>query len=155
MTDPAQLFHPDAERQPDGSVIVTFRASGMDWLVRRVLEYGAEAEAVGHNGESLKMERSRAMKPATFGVARIPTRSVRNGTPSICSAGTQAQEPGCGWRDSNSHGLSPTPLRTKRVYQFRHTRYRGTLTRPVTATPCSQWIVPLAATTCCDKREQW
>jgi len=47
VTDPAQLFHPDAERQPDGSVIVTFRASGMDWLVRRVLE-----EEIGRLGRS-------------------------------------------------------------------------------------------------------
>ncbi len=37
----------DGEPQPDGSVIVTFTVSSMDWLVRRVLEYGADAEVVG------------------------------------------------------------------------------------------------------------
>lgn len=72
VTDPAELFrpdlgrldavrvrfsprvsrwvrerYPDAEPQPDGAVIVTFRASSMDWLVRRVLEYGPDAEVVG------------------------------------------------------------------------------------------------------------
>ena len=39
--------YPDSEPQPDGSVIVTFQASSMDWLVRRVLEYGPDAEVVG------------------------------------------------------------------------------------------------------------
>ena len=102
-----------------------------------------------------QMERSQAMTPATFCVANKPTRSTRNGMPSIRSAQGKWQEPGCGWRDSDSHGLSPTPLRVERVYQFRHTRYRGTLTRPVAATLCSQGIVPLAATTCSGKREQW
>jgi proteasome accessory factor C len=38
--------YPDCERQQDGSVIVTFQASSMDWLVRRVLEYGPDAEVV-------------------------------------------------------------------------------------------------------------
>jgi predicted DNA-binding transcriptional regulator YafY len=38
--------HPDCEPQADGKVIVTFRASSMDWLVRRVLEYGSDAEVV-------------------------------------------------------------------------------------------------------------
>lgn len=39
--------YPDCEQQADGSVIVTFQAASMDWLVRRVLEYGPDAEVVG------------------------------------------------------------------------------------------------------------
>jgi len=38
--------HPDAERRPDGSVIVTYDAASVDWLVRHVLQYGPEAEVV-------------------------------------------------------------------------------------------------------------
>jgi hypothetical protein len=30
--------------------------------------------------------------------------------------------PGCGWWESNPHGLSPRALRVLRVCQFRHTR---------------------------------
>ena len=39
-------FYADHERQPDGSVLVHFEASSADWLVRRVLEYGCDAEVV-------------------------------------------------------------------------------------------------------------
>ena len=39
--------YPDCEQQAEGSVIVTFQAASMDWLVRRVLEYGPGAEVVG------------------------------------------------------------------------------------------------------------
>lgn len=38
--------HPDARRQPDGSVLVTFRVSEPRWLVRHVLHYGPEAEVM-------------------------------------------------------------------------------------------------------------
>lgn len=38
--------YPDCRPEADGSVIVTLRASSMDWLVRRVLEYGPDAEVV-------------------------------------------------------------------------------------------------------------
>lgn len=34
----------------------------------------------------------------------------------------ESREPGCGWGESNSHGLSPQALRGLGVYQFRHTR---------------------------------
>jgi predicted DNA-binding transcriptional regulator YafY len=71
VTDPAALFHPadatadrvrvrfsadvsrwvrerypQGEPQADGAVIVSFTASSMDWLVRRVLEYGPDAEVI-------------------------------------------------------------------------------------------------------------
>lgn len=39
-------FYTDHERQADGSVLVHFEASSADWLVRRVLEYGCDAEVV-------------------------------------------------------------------------------------------------------------
>ena len=39
-------FYADHERQADGSVLVRFEASSADWLVRRVLEYGCDAEVV-------------------------------------------------------------------------------------------------------------
>lgn len=39
-------FYADHERQSDGSVLVHFEASSADWLVRRVLEYGCDAEVV-------------------------------------------------------------------------------------------------------------
>ena len=42
----ARERYPDAQREPDGSVIVTFQASSTDWLVRRVLEFGPEAEVL-------------------------------------------------------------------------------------------------------------
>jgi predicted DNA-binding transcriptional regulator YafY len=43
---------------PDGSVLVTLRASGVDWLVRRVLEYGAEAEVVSPASYRAAMQRA-------------------------------------------------------------------------------------------------
>ena len=36
----------DAEVEDDGSTVVTFRTSSMDWLVRSVLQYGDEAEVI-------------------------------------------------------------------------------------------------------------
>lgn len=42
----ARERYPDANLQGDGSVIVTFRASSVDWLVRRVLEFGPDAEVL-------------------------------------------------------------------------------------------------------------
>jgi len=39
--------HPDAERAPDGSVVVTYRVANPHWLVRHVLEYGPDAEVLG------------------------------------------------------------------------------------------------------------
>jgi proteasome accessory factor C len=38
--------HPDAKRQSDGSVVVTFRVADPGWLVRHVLQYGADAEVL-------------------------------------------------------------------------------------------------------------
>jgi predicted DNA-binding transcriptional regulator YafY len=37
----------DAEEQKDGSVVVRFRTASADWLVRFVLQYGADAEVLG------------------------------------------------------------------------------------------------------------
>ncbi len=42
----ARERYPDAHLEADGSVIVTFRASSVDWLVRRVLEFGPDAEVL-------------------------------------------------------------------------------------------------------------
>ncbi len=42
----ARERYPDADLEADGSVIVTFRASSVDWLVRRVLEFGPDAEVL-------------------------------------------------------------------------------------------------------------
>jgi proteasome accessory factor C len=42
----ARERYPDAQPQADGSVLVTFQASSTDWLVRRVLEFGPEAEVL-------------------------------------------------------------------------------------------------------------
>lgn len=39
--------YPDAQRLDDGSVVVTYRVADVDWLVRNVLQYGAEAEVLG------------------------------------------------------------------------------------------------------------
>lgn len=39
--------YPLGEPQGDGSVIVTFRSASVDWFVRHVLQYGAEAEVLG------------------------------------------------------------------------------------------------------------
>jgi proteasome accessory factor C len=39
--------YPRSERQPDGSLVVTFAVASVDWLVRHVLQYGAEAEVMG------------------------------------------------------------------------------------------------------------
>jgi predicted DNA-binding transcriptional regulator YafY len=38
--------YPDCEDAEGGAVLVTFLASSVEWLVRRVLEYGAEAEVL-------------------------------------------------------------------------------------------------------------
>jgi proteasome accessory factor C len=52
----ARERYPDHEVEPDGSVIVTFRASSVEWLVRKVLEYGVDAEVVtpGEYREAVK-----------------------------------------------------------------------------------------------------
>ena len=42
--------YPDAMRQPDGSVIVTYDVASVDWLVRHVLQYGTEAEVLAPAG---------------------------------------------------------------------------------------------------------
>ena len=39
--------YPRCEVQEDGSVVVTFLATSVEWLVRRVLEYGPDAEVLG------------------------------------------------------------------------------------------------------------
>ena len=39
-------YYAGHDRQPDGSVLVTFEAASKDWLVRRVLEFGSDAEVV-------------------------------------------------------------------------------------------------------------
>lgn len=39
--------YPRGETQGDGSVIVTFTSASVDWFVRHVLQYGAEAEVLG------------------------------------------------------------------------------------------------------------
>lgn len=38
--------HPDAKRQPDGSLLVTFKVANPSWLVRHVLQYGPDAEVI-------------------------------------------------------------------------------------------------------------
>ena len=38
--------YPDAEREEGGSVVVTYEVSDVNWLVRTVLQYGAEAEVL-------------------------------------------------------------------------------------------------------------
>jgi len=38
--------YPDARREPDGSVLVTYRVANPSWLVRHVLQYGPDAEVV-------------------------------------------------------------------------------------------------------------
>lgn len=38
--------YPEAHRDPDGSVVVTYEVSDLRWLVRTVLQYGAEAEVL-------------------------------------------------------------------------------------------------------------
>jgi predicted DNA-binding transcriptional regulator YafY len=38
--------YPECQDAGDGAVVVTFQASSVDWLVRRVLEYGPDAEVV-------------------------------------------------------------------------------------------------------------
>jgi proteasome accessory factor C len=38
--------YPDAEPQPDGGAVVTYRVADVDWLVRRVLQYGPEAQVL-------------------------------------------------------------------------------------------------------------
>jgi proteasome accessory factor C len=40
-------FYTEHRRDEDGSVTVQFEATSADWLVRRVLEFGADAEVVG------------------------------------------------------------------------------------------------------------
>lgn len=38
--------YPDARREPDGSVLVTFKVANPSWLVRHVLQYGPDAEVI-------------------------------------------------------------------------------------------------------------
>ncbi|HWO89939.1 MAG TPA: WYL domain-containing protein [Gemmatimonadales bacterium] len=38
--------HPEAQQEPGGSVVVAFEVSDVRWLVRTVLQYGAEAEVL-------------------------------------------------------------------------------------------------------------
>src|SRR5713101_5889808 len=48
--------------------------------------------------------------------------------------------PGCGWWDSNPHGLAPRTLPTTGVYQFRHTRTIVSMLAPLAcndATPAA------------------
>jgi predicted DNA-binding transcriptional regulator YafY len=42
----ARERYPECDDAGDGAVVVTFLASSVDWLVRRVLEYGADAEVL-------------------------------------------------------------------------------------------------------------
>lgn len=39
--------YPDATEHPDGSIVVVFPTTSAEWLVRMVLQYGAEAEVLG------------------------------------------------------------------------------------------------------------
>lgn len=39
-------YYAGHDREPDGSVVVHFEAASKDWLVRRVLEFGSDAEVV-------------------------------------------------------------------------------------------------------------
>jgi proteasome accessory factor C len=38
--------YPEHERQPDGAVVVRFTTASPEWMARKVLEYGADAEVV-------------------------------------------------------------------------------------------------------------
>lgn len=173
--------YPDCKPQPDGSVIVTFQASSMDWLVQRVLEYGPDAELVGPEEyrEAVRRawrERRNSMTALgqdgmAPGRAKWKGRGQRSSRPLARRNGprkppatargvyarpvrkSRSQGAGAGIRTLT--GVRPSRCEGLCVYQFRHTRYRGTPTRPVAATPCPQRIVPLAATTCSGERETW
>ena len=62
--------YPQGELQDDGSVIVTFQSASVDWLVRHVLQYGAEAEVLGPPAYREAMRR--AWTPPPDGTA-VPT----------------------------------------------------------------------------------
>jgi predicted DNA-binding transcriptional regulator YafY len=42
----ATEYYSEHRRDEDGSVVVSFEATSADWLVRRVLEFGCDAEVV-------------------------------------------------------------------------------------------------------------
>jgi len=50
--------YPVHQMQPDGSVVVTLRAASHAWLVRRVLEYGADAEVLSPESYRAAMRRA-------------------------------------------------------------------------------------------------
>ena len=77
----------------------------------------------GGGGERHEGEERRGVAgfPATPQAWRYATQYVRSAN-RVCSEQAAESMPGCGWRDSNPHGLAPRALRTHRVYQFRHTR---------------------------------
>jgi hypothetical protein len=56
-----------------------------------------------------------------FSCGRLAARPTRNVTSVYCDQLAESM-PGCGWGESNSHGLAPSMLRAGCVYQFRHTR---------------------------------
>jgi hypothetical protein len=84
---------------------------------RTVCRAGASPCASARHGKGHGLEARGLWRGGTHHA----NRSQR--TPSIVSARLPAQQPGCGWRDSNPHGLTPKPLRAVRVYRFHHTRY--------------------------------
>jgi predicted DNA-binding transcriptional regulator YafY len=53
--------YPDCEAADGGAVVVTFQSSGVEWLVRRALEYGADAEV---------------LEPAMFAFDRLGSPSI-------------------------------------------------------------------------------
>jgi predicted DNA-binding transcriptional regulator YafY len=56
--------YPDCEDAEGGTVVVTFQSSGVEWLVRRVLEYGAETEVLEPQSYREAMRRAVAADPS-------------------------------------------------------------------------------------------
>src|SRR5436309_539951 len=56
------------------------------------------------------------------------------------------KSPGCGWWDSNPHGLAPRILRESCVYQLRHTRTASAVDVNGNRDAARQAAVPLAGT---------
>ena len=69
--------HPDAERKDDGSVVVTYEVADVHWLVRTVLQYGAEAEVLEPKGYREVLRRSVADRAAS-----PPPSEASHGQPS-------------------------------------------------------------------------
>jgi predicted DNA-binding transcriptional regulator YafY len=56
-------FYTEHRRDADGSVTVQFEATSADWLVRRVLEFGCDAEVVSPASYRDAVVRSVAFRP--------------------------------------------------------------------------------------------